>query len=148
MNARSKLVIVSLVSFLALGVGCRSATGSEERAASGNDCVFFRTIDNWQVLDDSSLVIWTTGNRRAYLVRLFRPSPDLRFAIDLRFQDGNGDGQLCPFGGDSVITGGTTADRYRISSMKRLSEKELEDLLAAKESTRGKRRKKSDDGDS
>jgi len=128
-----------------VATACTSGSSAQKGAKgvkNGQDCVFFRTIDNWQVLDDSSLVLWTSGDRDAYLVTLFRPSPELPFAIDLALQDGNRDGQLCAFGGDAVITDGPTSERLTINTLTKLSEKQLKDVLAAHESTRGKRHEK------
>lgn len=37
-------------------------------------------LHRWSVVDDDTLIIWA-GPRQPYLVRLFRPSPELKFAL-------------------------------------------------------------------
>lgn len=71
-------------------------------------------MHSWEVVDRESLIIWATPFR-PYLVRLDRPSPDLRFARAIGVSE---------FGGrvhsrfDSVYIAGLN---YRISEIYRLS---------------------------
>jgi hypothetical protein len=115
---------------------------SEHQAVTDEDCIFIRNLYSWQTLDLDSLVVWTSGERDAYLVELLRPSPDLPFSIDLQIVDGNADSMLCSYGGDSIVTRGATTEQIGIRSIRRIGEAELEDLLAEHESSRGKRKRK------
>jgi hypothetical protein len=142
---RRSLLATTTLSALLLAAACASTGSPVRQASTGNDCVFLRIVDGWEVLDNSSVLVRTSGapDRRSYLVRLTRPAPELRFAADLRLLDGNGDGQICGWGGDSVITSGATAQRYRIRAVERLSEHQLEDLLGSSPDGRDTRRKSS-----
>ena len=42
----------------------------------------FGRLHSWSVVDDDSLIIWATPFR-PYLVELFRPSPELKFAVSI-----------------------------------------------------------------
>ncbi len=130
---RRSLFTTTALTVLLVTAGCASTSNPEQRTSTGNDCVFLRIVDGWEVLDNSSVLVRTSGppDRRSYLVRLARPAPELRFTADLRLLDGNGDGQICGWGGDSVVTSGATAQRYQIRAVERLSESQLEDLLGS-----------------
>jgi hypothetical protein len=39
-------------------------------------------LHSWSVVDDETLIIWA-GPSRPYLIELFRPSPELRFALSI-----------------------------------------------------------------
>jgi hypothetical protein len=70
--------------------------------ANDNACVFFRTLYDWQVLDDRHLLIWAPGEPDPYQVELATPLNGLRFAHTLAFVDRNADGRLCGFGMDRI----------------------------------------------
>src|SRR5690606_5655082 len=42
----------------------------------------FGRLHSWSVIDDDRLIIWATPFR-PYLVELYMPSPDLRFAVSI-----------------------------------------------------------------
>jgi len=42
----------------------------------------FGRLHSWSVVDDDRLIIWATPFR-PYLVELFRPSPELKFAVSI-----------------------------------------------------------------
>jgi hypothetical protein len=100
---RVPLIAGLLTSSLAFAA---NATGSVSAAVTpkpdDNACTWFRTIDNWQRLDDRNLIVWGP-NKAAYHIELSMPLSDLNSAESIAFIDGNRDGQLCGFGMDQVV---------------------------------------------
>ena len=75
-----------------------AATGKPD----DNACTWFRSIDDWQRLDDRNLIVWGP-NKAAFHVELSMPLFDLGSADSIAFIDNNRDGQLCGFGMDQVV---------------------------------------------
>ena len=122
--------LAGISAILTLGA-CASTGGNEAEFASNpafgseNDCFFARAVSDWRALDNRNLLVFT-GRRSPYHVELSTPSRNLRSQETIAFSDRNG--RICPFGGDAVIVGGPFPDRLTISSIRRLSEGELEDV--------------------
>jgi hypothetical protein len=72
------------------------------RQSDTNACTWFSSIDDWQRLDDSNLIVWVPGSE-AYHVELSMPLFDLHSADAIAFIDHNRDGRLCGFGMDQVV---------------------------------------------
>ena len=79
-----------------------SANASTASHAGKNDCVFTSAINDFKPLDRNKMVIYGPG-RKAYLVELSMPLPELKFANRLAFVDRNHDGMLCGYGMDRII---------------------------------------------
>jgi hypothetical protein len=94
-------------------------------AATYNDCMFARTLRDWRPLDDEHLLLFGPGHT-AYLVELVRPAIGLSFNISIGVYDR--DGNICPYGGDSIVILGPMRDRISIRSMKRLDDAELDEV--------------------
>jgi len=111
MSWRLLPIVAGLLSAAAaLAAGAATAPNAAQQEAKkprGDQCVFFRTVDDWQVLDRSNLIIWAPGSRTAYHVELAFPLTDLRSAIQLAFIDHNNDGMLCGYGMDNVAVPGS-----------------------------------------
>ncbi len=124
MTMRTLNLASGLLATLAL-TAC--ATPGENQAAFGsdNDCFLARIVTDWRPLDSRNLIVFT-GRRAPYHVELSRESTNLRFRDRIAFTDR--DGRICPFGGDSIVINGAMPDRISISSIRRLSEGELEDV--------------------
>jgi hypothetical protein len=90
-----------------------------------NDCMFFRSIYNWKVIDDRNLIVWSPSRSQPYVVTLSFPLHSLRFRDALAFEDGNHDGRLCGFGMDGIIVGGSFAQRSSIRGIKKLDGTEV-----------------------
>lgn len=133
-----------LISLLCIA-GCAHSPGTggqqsaERNTAVGTDCVFLQNLYNWQALNDRSLVVWTLGGEDAYLVTIAPDMLNLSFAEDLRFEDGDGNGMLCGFGGDAITMGGLMAQRSTVQSVRKLSAAQLADLLASSSESKGKK---------
>jgi Family of unknown function (DUF6491) len=122
----SAIGAVLLTAASAALVSCATAP-SEPRAASSraDDCFFTRSLRDWRPLDNSNLLLFTTG-RTPYLVELFRPAMGLSFNIMIGVYDR--DGRVCPDGRDAIIVNGAIPDRIPIRSMRRLTDEELDEV--------------------
>jgi hypothetical protein len=99
---------------------------------SGNDCLFFRTVEDWRVLDDQHLVVWALGRNEAYLIETTLSVWGLKTQEQLAFIDRNRDGRLCSFGGDAIATTANAGfnESATIASIRRVDEPALEQLSA------------------
>ena len=93
---------------------------------SGSDCILIRTIRDYSPLDNQHLLIRGPA-KRTYFVTLFRPTFEMRGAMSLRFD--SRDGQLCPYGGDSVVFSGLGGESVRIRSISRITADQEEQLM-------------------
>ncbi len=103
----------------------QTALAMEEAAQKGdeNSCIFARTVHDWRVLDSRNLVIWAPNRKDAYHVTLGFPLHDLKTQENVAFLDRNGDGRLCGFGMDQIVTpNGNFTERSTIQGMERLDD--------------------------
>jgi len=113
---------------IALGLAS-TALGADKAAGKpkeGRDCMFSSQLSSWTVLDDQQLVIWGAGHD-AYLVKLFAPERELRFAETLAVIDHDHNGLICGDGGDRLTVPGSVTMPIPaiISSMRRVDDAEL-----------------------
>jgi Family of unknown function (DUF6491) len=122
MTAGTKILAILLCSFICNACASDGGVSRKDRA-----CLFANQPQSWQVLDDEQLVLWGPAQKGAYLVKLFAPVPDLRFAETLAFIDGDHNGMIC--GGDAdkiaVPRSHITSFPAIISSMRKVDEAEL-----------------------
>jgi hypothetical protein len=99
------LLVVACVS---QGPESRLGTQEKERQARGikmsrtSDCVFQSTISGFEALDNRYVVLFANGRRKAYLADLSNGCLDVRSQSALAAVDGDGNGQICGFGRDSI----------------------------------------------
>lgn len=108
----SRIVILVPCFFLGAcvsqGPESRLGTQEKERQAQGikmsrtSDCVFLSTISGFEALDDRYVVLFASGRRKAYLADLSAGCLDIRSQFALVPVDGDGNGQICGFGRDSI----------------------------------------------
>lgn len=67
-----------------------------------SDCAFQSTISGFEALDDRHVVLFSMGRRKAYLVEIAGGCFDMKSQNTLAPVDGDGNGQICGFGRDSV----------------------------------------------
>lgn len=90
------------------GPESRLGTQEKERQSQGikmsrtSDCVFQSTISGFEVLDNRYVVLFASGQRKAYLADLSNGCMDVRSQSALAAVDGDGNGQICGFGRDSI----------------------------------------------
>ena len=126
--ATGTALLASLGALLVSLPAAAQAGKTKTKAAAAetyNDCMFARTLRDWRPLDNEHLLLFGPGHT-AYLVELVRPAIGLSFNISIGVYDR--DGNICPYGGDSIVILGPMRDRISIRSMKRLDDAELDEV--------------------
>jgi hypothetical protein len=131
--------------FLSLLLGMAGCSSHPPRAASppraanplpGKDaCFWTRSLQDWTVLDDSTLLVHAPMAKDAYLVKLFAPIFGLSFRETLGFEAGGGSpGQIC--GQTAYViarsAGGGIPDRQPVVAVRALTPHEAKHLLASR----------------
>jgi len=98
---KNTFVFAAALAVAGISIGA-SANASTASHAGKNDCVFTSAINDFKPLDRNKMVIYGPG-RKAYLVELSMPVPELKFANRLAFVDRNHDGMLCGYGMDRIV---------------------------------------------
>lgn len=81
-------------------------------AAARSDCFFPRNVDNFEVLNESNLLVFD-GRRRVYHVEISPPSMDLRHAYGLQFTSATG--RICGNAGERLLTSNGSFSRFPLS---------------------------------
>jgi Family of unknown function (DUF6491) len=88
-----------------------------------SDCVFQRTIDDFEVIDNHYVVLYGGGRRKAYLAEIAGGCFDVKSRSALAAVDGDRNGQICGFGRDSIAYRNLgTVENCRILGLEELSE--------------------------
>lgn len=127
-NAMTNLIAaLILLGAASTASGAESANKAANKAKEGRDCMFSSQLSSWTVLDDQQLVVWGSGQHDAYLIKLFAPEHELRFAETLAVIDHDHNGLICGDGGDRLTVPGsiTMSLPAIISSMRRVDDAEL-----------------------
>lgn len=98
-------------------------------------CFWTRSLQDWTVLDDSTLLVHAPLAKDAYLVKLFAPIFGLSFHETLGFEAGGGSpGQICSQTAYVIAgnAGGGIPDRQSISAVRALTPAEAKRLLASR----------------
>ena len=111
-----------------------ACAGAPERAeedlyadeSRGSDCISQMTVRDYRVLDDSNLIVAASA-RRKYHVVLGHRAMGLRSTWQIGFRSRTG--QICPGFSDLVVDDGLRPERIRITSIRRLTPEDEEDLL-------------------
>jgi len=116
-----KQVYIFVAASLTAAACTATTPAKQETAIRGSDCVFFRSVYDWTVLDDHNMVIWAPSHRDAYQIYMLTPLVGLDFNFKLGFVDRDHDGQLCGFSRDEIIVPDRGfPQRSTITAMKRL----------------------------
>jgi hypothetical protein len=111
----------------------QSSQNTDASKPRGGDCMFSRTIDDWTVVDDETLVVWAPDHKSPYLVKLFFPEFGLKSAFALGFLDKDNDGLICDVGRDAIIARGIipgSADRIPLRTVQRIDVADAKQLIA------------------
>lgn len=129
-----------VTSFAAAGLLALAGCSSTPRAPSGaaaipsppgkDDCLFFRTLDDWSPIDRERLLIYGPG-KVPYLATLSFPSSEMTFDFAIGFQDHDRDGRLCGHGFDAIVVRDGSPGRITIRSLQRIEKADAEKLLDA-----------------
>lgn len=91
-----------------------------------SDCIFQASIRGYTVLDESNLVVESSG-RRQYHLTLRRRAHGLESTWQIGFESPTG--RICSGFSEVVFGGHTGSDSVRIANIQELSPEEHEDLL-------------------
>jgi hypothetical protein len=121
-----------------LGAAGCAATSAQSRPVStalpgADDCVLILTIQNWDIIDPSTLIVYAPTPKDAYLIKLLQPAPDLSSHEDLGFEAGNHDGQVCGHGGDMLVRA-SVRQQVAITAVHALRTSEVKQLKATAKS--------------
>ncbi len=148
---RAISVVPALVVAACVSSGPESQLGKEEprriKMSRTSDCVFHSTISGFQALDDRYVVLFSMGNRKAYLADIGGACFDVAHQQSLAAIDGDGNGQVCGFGRDSIAyRRNGIAEDCRILGLEQLSdERRLELGLGIPEKKPGKGKEAKDE---
>ena len=113
--------------------GTHEYRSSSTAALPGTAACFYRRnfYGSWQVLNNSTLILYTSpGDREAYWVKLFQPAVGLKFNFRLGFYSVSNRSQICGDNTDYLIIPGNSPRRVLITSVRRLTVQERDQLLA------------------
>ena len=125
---KNTLVLAAVLTAAGISMGA-SANAATSTHAGKNECVFTSAIRDFRPLDRNKMVIYGPG-RKAYLVELSMPVPELKFANRLAFVDRDHNGMLCGYGMDRIVVADSFAFRTptTILGMQRLDDAGLAQL--------------------
>jgi hypothetical protein len=92
----------------------------------GRDCISQSSIRDYQVLDDSNLIV-TAAVKRKYHVILSRRAFGLQSTWKIGFRSPTG--MICPNSGELVLDDGMGVDRIHVRSVRKVTPDELDELL-------------------
>ena len=113
-----------------------AAAAKKPSESKGDECVFARTIYDWNAIDDETLIIYAPTRHDPYLVKLWRPVFGLRSEFSLGIEDADNDGRFCSFSRDSIIVRSPAGrpESYSLRTMQRLEEAQAKALLEGSKS--------------
>jgi hypothetical protein len=112
---------------LSILAACAGSSGDEGRSASrGSDCIYEPSIRGYSVLDESNLIVSTSG-RRKYHVTLQRRAFGLRSSWGIAFRSRTNN--ICSAFGEVIFDGHFDNEAIRIANIRQLSPEEEDDLL-------------------
>ena len=83
-------------------LGTQAKADNQVRMKRTSDCVFVSTISDFHALDDRHVVLYSMGQRKAYLAELTGGCFEMKYQTQLATVDGDNNGQICGFGRDSI----------------------------------------------
>ena len=136
-SRRLGMALLLLLPAACASQGPQSQLGSQERALDErryeltrtSDCVFQSSINGFDDLDARHVVLFSGGRRQAYLAEIAGACFDLDSQVSLVAVDGDGNGQICGYGRDSIAFHGMgRVESCRILGLEQLSEERRLDL--------------------
>lgn len=108
---RFALLLVALIALLLGCVAAAAATSEcEIRAARSQEALAGASLENWEPVNDRTVLIWAGRDARAHLVRLDRPLYGLMAAPVIDLIDGDHDRTISPCGQDGIMIGNAQGD--------------------------------------
>lgn len=133
LHARHR-VIACLAAVIALFAASRgvsaAASRCEAHAIRSHETLLARTLENWEPVDDQTVLIWTNHSPRAHLVKLSSPLAGLTSAEVITLVDGDDDQAISPCGHDGLRIGDAqeAEEAVRIVSIELLSARRTAEL--------------------
>lgn len=116
--------VVLLVALLAVVPGAlASPAPCEEHALRSHQVLHAESLENWEPVDDQTVLVWMRHSTRARLVRLSKPLPGLTSAPIIIFVAADGDRTISACGRDALTLSYEESEKARIVSIQRLSER-------------------------
>jgi hypothetical protein len=111
------------------------------------DCLFQSSISGFNALDSRYVVLYASGRRKAYLAEISGGCFDMKYQSTLASVDGDGNGQICGFGRDSLAYRQFgRVENCRILSLEQLSDIRRYEVLGEGPPTpKGKAKEEKDD---
>jgi len=129
------LPIPALLLAACVSSGPESLLGTQDKAKQRiemtrtSDCAFQSTIEGFDVLDGTHVVLYGMGRRKAYLTELAGACFDVKSQSTLAAIDGDQNGQICGYGRDSIAFRRMgMAESCRILAMQELSDERRVEL--------------------
>ena len=123
------LPMTAVVLAACVSSGPESQLGKEDKAKQRiemtrtSDCVYQSTIDGFNALDDTHVVLFSMGQRKAYLTELEGACFNVKSQSTLAAVDGDQNGQICGFGRDAIAYQRMgMVENCRILAMQQLSD--------------------------
>jgi len=123
------LPMTALVLAACVSSGPESQLGKEDKSKQRiqmtrtSDCVYQSTIDGFNALDDTHVVLFSMGQRKAYLTELEGACFDVRSQSSLAAIDADQNGQICGYGRDAIAYHRMgMVENCRILAMQQLSD--------------------------
>ena len=121
--------MTALVLAACVSSGPESQLGKQDKAKQRiemtrtSDCVYQSTIDGFNALDDTHVVLFSMGQRKAYLTELEGACFDVRSQSSLAAIDSDQNGQICGYGRDAIAYHRMgMVENCRILAMQQLSD--------------------------
>ena len=112
---------------LSVLVACAGTSSDDDRSGSrGSDCIYEPSIRGYTVLDESNLIVSTSG-RRKYLVTLQRRAFGLRSSWGIAFRSQTS--SICSAFSEVLFEGDFDDEAIRIANIRRLNPDEEDELL-------------------
>ena len=110
-------------------LGKQDKTPKRIEMSRTSDCAFQRNIDDFSAINDSYVVLYSMGRRKAYLAEIAGGCFDVKSQNTLAAVDGDHNGQICGFGRDSIAYRNLgRVENCRILGMEELSDERREEL--------------------
>ena len=126
---RTKVIIKHILTGFCLSVlvACAGTNSDDDRSGSrGSDCIYEPSIRGYSVLDESNLIVSTSG-RRKYHVTLQRRAFGLRSSWGIAFRSQTS--SICSAFSEVLFEGQFDGEAIRIANIRRLNPEEEDDLL-------------------
>ncbi|HEY7889235.1 MAG TPA: DUF6491 family protein [Steroidobacteraceae bacterium] len=124
--AHGELPLLVLLALVIAPFASASTSACKARAVHLHESIHVEALGSWEPLDERTLLIWTSHETRAHLVRLEHPIPGLASALTIFLVAGEHERTVCACGRDAIMVQGSGL--ARIASIRYLSRKQTAQL--------------------